>query len=136
MKWITGAFLVFLAAYDMKTRTVPVFPVIGMGGLLLLVRLFGGVGVAELVLGWVPGMLFFFLALLSNEKIGKGDGLVLLALGCGFGLEQQIGMLGLALCLAAAVSAVLLVLKKATRKTELPFIPFLFFGFLIVMMID
>ena len=63
-----------------------------------------------------------------------GDALVLLCLGAGYRWERVTAMLFGALCLAAVFSLVLLILKRADRKTELPFLPFLFFGWCIVML--
>lgn len=123
--------LLLLALIDIRNKKIPVLPVVLMGAALLAVRLYKGTDVAGIVCSLIPGTLLFLLAVLSKEKIGRGDALVLLALGCGYGVWQVIGVLGLSLLLAAVVSAVLLIAKKAGRKTELPFVPFLFCGLVV-----
>ena len=74
-------------------------------------------------------------ACLSGEALGVGDGLVLFALGMGYQADKILVMLFVALVLAAVVSVVLLLLKKAGRKSEIPFLPFLFLGWLVGVMI-
>lgn len=131
MRLVAGGFLLLLTGYDIRYKTIPVIPVIVMGGMLLTYRVWNGTGWMELLGGCLPGVIFLLISLLTREKIGSGDGLVLLALGCGFAIEEVVGIVGMALFFAAIVAIVLLVVKKASRKTEIPFVPFLFLGFLV-----
>ena len=131
MRLVAGGFLLLLTGYDIRYKTIPVIPVIVMGGMLLTYRVWNGTGWMELLGGCLPGGIFLLISLLTREKIGSGDGLVLLALGCGFAIEEVVGIVGMALFFAAIVAIVLLVVKKASRKTEIPFVPFLFLGFLV-----
>ena len=130
MKLMTGLLLGGLAAVDFKQKKIPVLPVAAMGVLLLLFRLWNGVELRELAAGLLPGAGLLLFARLSREAVGTGDGLVLLALGMGYGAEEILVMLFVALCLAAGLSVVLLVSKRAGRKSEIPFLPFLFFGWM------
>ena len=131
MRLVAGGFLLLLTGHDIRYKTIPVIPVIVMGGMLLTYRVWNGTGWMELIGGCLPGGIFLLISLLTREKIGSGDGLVLLALGCGFAIEEVVGIVGGALFFAAIVAIVLLVVKKASRKTEIPFVPFLFLGFLV-----
>jgi len=131
MRLVAGGFLLLLTGHDIRYKTIPVIPVIVMGGMLLTYRVWNGTGWMELIGGCLPGGIFLLISLLTREKIGSGDGLVLLALGCGFAIEEVVGIVGMALFFAAIVAIVLLVVKKASRKTEIPFVPFLFLGFLV-----
>ena len=130
MKLMTGLLLGGLAVVDFKQKKIPVLPVAAMGVLLLLFRLWNGVELRELATGLLPGAGLLLFARLSREAVGTGDGLVLLALGMGYGAEEILVMLFVALCLAAGLSVVLLVSKRAGRKSEIPFLPFLFFGWM------
>ena len=94
-------------------------------------RLFEGVTISKLAYGLVPGVVLLFVAWITKEKIGIGDGLLLLSLGFGYGIESMMLLLAAAFGAAAVKSMVLLVFGRANRKTEIPFLPFLFVGWLV-----
>lgn len=134
MNLIAGIVLAGLAGIDIKRKSIPVLPVLGLGVTLLAFRLTEAETAKELLCGFLPGIVLTLISFFSKEGIGMGDALVLLCLGAGYRWEKVTAMLFGALCLAAVFSLVLLILKKADRKTELPFLPFLFFGWCIVML--
>ena len=67
----------------------------------------------------------------TKESIGTGDGLVLCVLGLFCGWRQCLAIFGMALVLSAILSIILLICRKAGRKTELPFLPSLFGGYVL-----
>ena len=75
------------------------------------------------------GVILLLLARVSSERIGYGDGLMVAVSGSFLGLFMNIRLLMWALFISAIVSAILLVLKKAGRHTELPFAPFLLISY-------
>lgn len=118
--------LAVLAGIDLKIKEIPVVPVVLLGIGFAIYRLWSGTDGLELILGTVPGVLLIVLAVCSGERIGVGDGLVLLVFGIFCGVAQAVAVLGMALLLAAVLAIFLLVLRRAGRKTELPFLPCLF----------
>ena len=90
-----------------------------------------GTGVMELAMGLVPGAFVLVLAFVTRESIGAGDGLVLCMLGLFCGWRQCLAVFGMALVLSAVLAMVLVVCRRAGRKTELPFLPSLFGGYLL-----
>ena len=128
------ACLAVLAGIDLKIREIPVVPVVVLGIGFAVYRLWNGADVLELVLGVVPGVLLLVLAVCSGESIGVGDGLVLLVFGIFCGVAQAVAVLGMALLLAAVLAMLLMVFRRAGRKTELPFLPCLFGGYLLCIM--
>lgn len=91
-------------------------------------QLYYGTTVYALAASLFPGAFFLALAYLTREKIGYGDGYVILFLGPVFGLTGiLIGCVG-ALFLSAICSIGLLCLRKANKNTQLPFLPFLAAG--------
>ncbi len=123
--------LAVLSWTDIRTRKVPVIPVMLSGVVFVIYRVWTGVTVMELAAGILPGTLLLLLAFVSGESIGKGDGLVLFMLGIYCGMAKAVAVLGMALLLAAVLALVLLLLKRANRKTKLPFLPCLCAGYLI-----
>ncbi len=116
---------------DIKNRMVPVMAVIGMGLLLFLTRLGNEMEIKELMIALLPGIFLLLLAAATKERIGKGDGMVVCSLGMGYGIDDILIILLAALFAAALMAIVLLVLRRADRKTELPFLPFLFCGWVV-----
>ncbi len=130
-EWIMLAVLAGFAVYDMKTKTVSLIAVTVFAISVLLYRLCAGTGIAELAAGLIPGLLVVVLAFVTRENIGMGDGLMLCVLGMFCGWRRCLAVFGLALVLSAVLAIVLLVCRRAGRKTEIPFLPGLFGGFFI-----
>lgn len=123
--------LLVLSIFDMRMKKVPVWLIGLAAGVALIFRLVESVPVLQLLAGLLPGIFVLLLAVCTKESIGTGDGLVLCALGLFCGLKETVAVLGMALFFAAVVAVVLLVLKRAGRKTELPFLPCLCTGYLL-----
>lgn len=75
--------------------------------------------------GILFGILVLFLAWLTREAVGYGDGLVVAACGAALGFTEVFGLVTLAMCFAAAWALFLLICRKAGRKDCFPFLPFL-----------
>lgn len=123
--------LLVLSIFDMRMKKVPVWLIGLAAGVALIFRMVESVPVLQLLAGLLPGIFVLLLAVCTKESIGTGDGLVLCALGLFCGLKETVAVLGMALFFAAVVAVVLLVLKRAGRKTELPFLPCLCTGYLL-----
>lgn len=135
MNYVAGPVLAVLAIIDVKKKKIPVGPVLIMGVILLLIRLSSNLTAGEFVCGLLPGVGFLAIAWMTKEKIGVGDGLLMLCLGMGYRVEQMMAITGIALLVAAMFSMILIVLKKANRKTALPFLPFLFVGWMVSLLV-
>ena len=82
---------------------------------------------------WVPvgvGGIFLVLSFLTDGKMGMGDAWILIAMGTMLDLQIYLTALLLGLFAASAWSGYLMVVKKKCRTTEIPFLPFLLFGYL------
>lgn len=118
-----------LAIIDIRNKKIPVWFVVTFSSVLFAIRLLDGIVWGEWICGLIVGFVVLILAIGTKEKIGIGDGFVLCALGIGYRLEEMISMVGISLFLIAICAIVLLLLKKANKKTELPFLPYLFIGY-------
>ena len=130
-EWVMLAVLIGFAVYDIKTKTIPIMAVTIIAAGVLLYRLCMGIGIWELVIGLIPGILLLLLAFATRESIGTGDGMMLCVLGLFCGWRQCLAVFGMALVLSALLSIILLLCHKAGRKTELPFLPSLLGGYLL-----
>lgn len=135
---IVFIFLAIGTVWDIKKRTVPekyllVWGIVSLFYLCvisliyenneLFIRAFWGV---------FPGIICLFLAYVSREQIGYGDGWVLVLAGALLGLERILAIALVALSLVTCLSVVLLAMRKAGRKTVIPFLPFLLLANIII----
>lgn len=124
-------FLMLCSLQDIREKRLPVKMLVFSGGLFFLVSLVSGELFNEgRLLALMPGMAALVLAFLTREQIGYGDGACLVVLGLLVSAERLIGAIAGGLFLISACSILLLVRKKANRKTTLPFMPFLTVGML------
>lgn len=124
-------FLILCSLQDIREKRLPVKMLVLSGGLFFLVSLVSGELFKEgRLLALMPGMVALVLAFLTREQIGYGDGVCLVVLGLLVSAERLIGAIAGGLFLISACSILLLVRKKANRKTTLPFMPFLTVGML------
>lgn len=84
-----------------------------------------------MVVSLLPGLLALFLAKLTKEKIGYGDGFILLALGCYLNIEEMVLVSMVAVCFAGILALILLVFFHKNRDYAIPFVPFLLCGYVL-----
>lgn len=111
---------------DIRKRQVSVkllllFALVGIGVYayvqpVSLLSLAGGIAIGGILL---------LVSRLTNGGIGLGDGGLLCVTGIYIGFYGNITLLFSALLLAAVWSVLLIIIKKAGKKTEIPFVPFL-----------
>lgn len=131
-----GLLLFAAAVMDLKRKSISR----GLIFALMIVCLVGifvreDFGIWNAVSGAALGFCAVGLSMVSREQIGRGDGLVIAALGLVLGFRECLAVVCLASVLMALVSVVVLLLKKGNRNTRLPFIPALFVGYVTCMLI-
>lgn len=129
-----AGYLIWLAVCDMRKLRVPVLSlVIGMIGTIAIVVIecdSSPRGTVEVFLGVLPSIFLLVLAWLT-QKVGYADGTVLLMIGMLYGYGTTVFILCMSVMLLALTSGILLILKKASRNTLMPYIPFLAVTFIL-----
>lgn len=125
---ITLIFLLLNSWKDWKQKEILPVSVLLYGMLGIGYSLWQGRQILDFGIPVAISLLFLVLSIWTREKIGLGDGLFLLALGCMNDTETYIRTLWMGLLLAAGYSTFLLFRKKS-RKTEIPFVPFVLLGY-------
>ncbi|MBP3468824.1 MAG: prepilin peptidase [Lachnospiraceae bacterium] len=132
-----GIMLAINSIWDIREKGIP-------GRLLLLEVISGMVLIAAnreiawgkdwylYVFGSLIGMVLLLAGKFSGGCIGMADGIIIALLGGMFGYPDTLLLLMYAILIAAGFSILLIVLKKAGRKTTIPFFPFLLLGYLLV----
>ena len=114
---------------DIKELKICLWPVFcGIAAGILNTVFTGMPTISEYLLRFLPGIAILTWAYLTKGCMGKGDGLMLLFLGSVVELKYVFSAMLAGFILAALYGLVKMALKKATGKTKLPFIPFLFAG--------
>ena len=122
--------LVFLGVstyFDFRWKSIPIW-VQGMGVIFLCTSII----IEGQKLNWnhifslMPGMFLLTLSFVTRENIGYGDGISVLILGGMIGVKNCIWVLCISLMMMSFVGIVLMVTKRANRKTRIPYIPFMF----------
>lgn len=131
-------FLVLGSIWDVKKKSVPYMYLL-LWGIVALVYLISNSLIKKngdiwitMLFGIIPGIVCLLISYVSREQIGYGDGWAILLMGALLGISRVMKLLLAAFSLLTVIAIVLLITKKAKRKSTIPFIPFLFLGYLMV----
>lgn len=133
LKLVLGALLFLCAIQDLLRKKIYMWIVgVGAAAMLLCLPFCAGLPLLDRMGGLIIGLCIIILSVITAGKIGIGDGVLLCITGLGLGFWKNLELFGAALFLAAIVSILLLVLGLADRRMSIPFVPFLFAGYLIL----
>lgn len=131
-------FLVLGSIWDVKKKSVPYMYLL-LWGIVALVYLISNSLIKKngdiwitVLFGIIPGIVCLLISYVSREQIGYGDGWAILLMGALLGISRVMKLLLAAFSLLTVIAIFLLITKKAKRKSTIPFIPFLFLGYLMV----
>lgn len=127
LKIITIVWLFICSVQDIKEQQINLV-LIGVGFIslftlslienqLLIWERLGGVGL---------GIFLILLSKITRGQIGIGDGLILSVTGISLGFYLNSILLIYSLFISAVFSIGIMIIKKANRKSTIPFIPFIF----------
>ena len=131
---LVGVFLLWEGICDLRKKKISVKCAVVFGIIGLFLDFFELKECwPSLLGGLLIGIVILVLSKITDEKIGYGDGYVLTVTGILLGFRWNLTLLFMSLWLAAIVSVVLLFLKKAKKKTELPFVSFMMPGYILLL---
>ena len=132
IKTVFGIYLFVMAVVDMKSRYLSV-KILAFGGMLCIMSAFITTTVIwqSMAGGLLTGAVFVILSLLTRGQIGMADGIVLCMTGIVSGTAGNLAIIAWALILVAIVSTVLVLIKRLGRRSRIPFIPFIFAGYVL-----
>ena len=113
------------ALWDIKSMTIPLkitAPAIltGVGIMSVTGRIIEGTAAAI-----VSFILMKLLSIISRKQVGGGDIAIMTVTGLYTGISTLISILFTSVTLAGLFSVIFIVSKKANKKTEIPFAPFI-----------
>lgn len=89
----------------------------------------------SMLAGVASGILVLTFGILSGGKIGMGDGVILMLTGLYLGAEKNMALMMVSFALAAAWAGIAIVVLHHDKKDRIPFVPFLFLAYLIIMLV-
>ena len=128
---ILFGFLGICAVWDSMEKKIPL-AVVWLGIITAIMLHIQGMTENQswlaVVLSVVPGVLFWMISFATNEKVGYGDGWLLVMIGVFNGLWKCFLILLVGLAAESLVALVLLAMGRASKNRRIPFAPFLLFG--------
>ncbi|MDD6034739.1 MAG: hypothetical protein PUC30_00850 [Lachnospiraceae bacterium] len=98
--------------------------------ILLFAGCFGKIGWQLRMGGVAFGIVLLMFCVFSGEALGIADGILVLVCGAAFGLYETMALCFFASLYAGGCSVILLCLRRAGRKSRIPFLPFLLLGYI------
>lgn len=126
----TVVFLTMNSWLDIRRREISLLLTVVYAGCGIIYSILQGRKIQDVLIPAGIGILFLAAGLISRGAIGAGDCWILLALGALLDTETYIRMLCIGFFLAAFWSGILLVIRRKSRKTEIPLVPFLLAGYI------
>lgn len=124
------------AAEDIRSKKISVRYLWLFGAVGIAINMFQkAISVPDMLLGAAVGLAVVAVSLLTRGSIGLGDGFLLMTAGIFLGGSRGLELLFISLLYAAFTSLGMLVLRKWKRKREIPFVPFLFLGYLTMLLL-
>lgn len=124
-------FLGICAVFDGMEKKVPL-AVIWLGIITAIVLhkegIIGDRSWWDMGMAVLPGMIFWMLSLVTYEKVGYGDGWMLVMIGLFTGLWKCFLILMVGLVSESLSVLVLLAFRRISKDRQIPFAPFLLFG--------
>lgn len=135
MNWIILiCFLIYFTYYDIKYRIVSNKAII----IFLFVGIFttfitGNIDIwINSIIGGIGAFLIFFIgAILSKGGIGMGDVKLMTCIGFYTSIYEVLNISFISLLVSVLIGLFLIFFKKADKKTEIPFVPFVLVGVII-----
>ncbi|MBQ7954723.1 MAG: hypothetical protein IJ282_03150 [Lachnospiraceae bacterium] len=111
--------------FDLLNKRLPVLFIVCGGIAGGIIAFCEGMSCQEFLGAMLPGVIMVFVGFVSGEKVGYGDGMILMVLGLMEGGKMCVWDMGVGVLMAAVLGMGLLVFKKARSDARIPFVPFL-----------
>lgn len=127
---IIGSLLGWYGVSDLRKKEIPVVHII-LGFIVIGICCVGKKHeLIEILTGILPGLGMLLLALITTEKIGYADGIIVILIGAYIGTKDCLQIVWLALVFLIMAFFVIAIKEKRMKHVQLPFIPFLFFSWI------
>lgn len=134
-RFILLGMLGFYAIEDIRKQTISVEYLWGFAAAGAVLHVYWkDMTVMAMLLGMGVGFGMVLLGLATRESVGLGDGFLLMVTGILLGGAENLELLFMSLLYAAVFSLGVLIFGKRKGRQEIPFVPFLFLGYVTVIL--
>ena len=130
MDIMAGVCLFLQSIWDVRTKTIPLWISLGFGVVSFFYSLCIQREWNSFLYAILPGVFCLGLGYCTRQAIGYGDGFLLCALATLYSLEEVMQIIIVAISIAAVIGLVLFIIFHKSGKYEIPFVPFLFLGWM------
>lgn len=125
-------FLFICAVFDIKKKEIPIIliiiGIISSFGINIWQIFKGTISIAGVGASLLVGVFFLLISFCTKEKVGYGDGMILIVSGLVLGFDRCFLGLCISLILSSVFALLLLLLRKVEKTSGLAFVPFLTIG--------
>ena len=132
---LVAVYLLCMSVIDFREKRIPLWPGIICLLIISVSRLVAGINPVGIGMGIGVGVFLYGVSKVSRGNIGEADALVYAVTGSAIGCARNLELLLVSLLLAAVVGGSLLVIKKVGLKYQMPFVPFIFASYGMVMLL-
>lgn len=137
-----GVFMMLTVSsvFDIRKKIIPI-QVLVVGGIWAVICLTISVARngAEVLTGALPGLLpgagLMVLGFLTQQKVGYGDGILLMIMGLMEGGRIVLLTFCIGLFLQSILAVILVLIRRADKQTKIPFVPFLLTARVIILFV-
>lgn len=123
--------LMYFAFVDCKKKCISKWPLILLSIIVAICTIVvKELSIIEMIGGITVGFIMILISLLTKQKLGLGDGILITIMGAFLGFQTTLLMILYALTVSAIYSMILLVIKHVNRQYRIPFIPFILIGYI------
>ena len=135
-KIVFAIYLLVIGVVDMFTSSIHLL-LLAAGVVPIFLSLFtgGDISLPERALGLATGLAVLCVSLITREKIGKGDALLLCITGAFLGVYDNAVLIAMAFMLIICYSLTMLARGRLNKSSRVPFAPFVFAGYLMLLVI-
>ncbi len=126
---IWGIFLLIGGVYDWKKRYISHYLLI-IGCIVAFISICVVQEGKAHIMGVLIGSIFIIISKLTDQALGYGDSIICVLIGIGLGANVLIECCTIGFFICSIICLIGVRLKKISRKSEVPFLPFLFCGYI------
>ncbi|MCI8875518.1 MAG: hypothetical protein HFI77_05585 [Lachnospiraceae bacterium] len=121
---------------DIKRKQITLMVTLGSAMACLICHIiFQNRSIYNMLGGMLFGGMILLFCILSRGKMGPGDGIVFMLTGLYLGAEENLALMLLSFFFAAGWSFIAICFFHRNKKEKIPFIPFLFLAYLVILII-
>ncbi len=123
--------LIIQSYWDLRYKQVPFAVTLVAAGIGFLLSVIGQRDCLHVLCAFWPGVVCLGIGKVTEQAIGYGDGLLLLAMGLYISCEDILAVGMMAVMISGMVAIVCLIFRKRRGKDTLPFVPFILMAWII-----